>query len=123
MSNGESYSPTPVVTAHATNRWEERMPGALIDVETAWINGVTVDAPECDCDSTKLYPPMDALLLRKNSRIVTVLPADYSRIDTAELVQCANCGCATKLHRSQNNCEWCDQKMDAERLDGSIRIF
>ena len=122
MSEGEQHDEAPVVTDHAARRWAERMPHAVVDIGTAWTDGITVSASRCDCDGAKLYPPQDALLLRKNHCIVTVLPVDYTRLDAVDLVWCVNCGCATKLQRSLARCEWCASRTGTERSDGNIQI-
>lgn len=123
MSKSKNGVDIPIVTTHAAERWLERMPSATVGVETAWSEGITVNAPECDCDSAKLYPPEDALLLRKGDRIVTVLPVNYARLDITDLVWCSNCSCATTLQRSWDGCEWCGNRTGTERADGNVRIL
>jgi len=116
-------SGTCFATRHASDRWFERVPDADISVETAWSKGIPVTASECDSDATTLYPPGDALLVRKDDRIVTVLPVDYDRLDTTGIVWCSACNCATTLARSLNECEWCGHETVVERSDGNLRII
>lgn len=122
MSRSDPNQEFPIVTAHAAMRWSERMPSATVDVGTAWRTGIPVEAPKCDCDSATLYPPEDALFLRKNDRIVTVLPADYTRLDMEKFVWCMNCNCVTTLKRSWDRCEWCSHKTKTEQLDGKVMV-
>lgn len=123
MSDNKNIGETPIVTAHAAKRWAERAPCATVDVETAWTDGIIINAPECDCDSARLYPPQDALIIQKNARIVTVLSANYARLDTTGIVWCSNCGCATKLQRSWDRCEWCESQAGMEHSDGNIQVL
>lgn len=72
---------TPLVTAHAAQRWDERTPAAAVAPETAWRHGQRIRAAErpTGMDECRLHHPTRTLLLRQGLRIVTVLSsAEYT---------------------------------------------
>lgn len=112
----------PRETVHVSERWTERTAKTDIDVARAWQEGIPVSAPECRCDEARLYPPQDALVLRRGSAMVTVLWAEYHRLDAPALVRCNQCECVTTLSRSPRECEWCETPLTGDRADGRVQI-
>ncbi len=76
----------PVVTQHARDRWIQRkLTKFAVSPEVAWRRAIDVTAPTVSADSVRLYQPEDLLLVERENHIVTVLEADYSRLEvTAE---------------------------------------
>lgn len=86
------------VTRHAHDRWLQRLGGSLWaehPIGKAWREGVTVDAPEVDCDEARVYElPIgheDMLLVGRREEgelvLVTVLYADHRRLDPLQEVR------------------------------------
>ncbi|WP_323190427.1 hypothetical protein [Halostella sp. PRR32] len=65
----------PHVTQHAAQRWDKRSPSDSVAPETAWSEGQRVSGPErpTGTDECRVHHSTRTVLLRCNSRIVTVL--------------------------------------------------
>lgn len=108
----------PEKTRHLRTRWDNRIGQLECDPLEAWKQGITVASTQCYSPEIKLYPPADAILFRRGRVIPTVLEADYSRIDSPELLTCSHCNTVTTLARSREVCEWCGETLELRRTDG-----
>lgn len=112
----------PANTRHVNERWEQRTEQSEFDPAEAWADGIRVSVPEIYSQEVRLYPPEDALLIRRDTALITVLKADYSRIDSPGMITCSHCTTVTTLVRSRGECEWCGEQLHAKRVDGRIQI-
>lgn len=81
-----SLPPTfPVVKTHARQRWDERTP-AEVSIETAWYLGIDLtdrlpyfDDGRSEFVRIRYYADYDALLIRRNTVLTTVLSVADAR--------------------------------------------
>lgn len=68
----------PAISGHASAMWRERSSAVgEIGPRAAWLEGVRLDEPHgLHADEVRYHPAAEAVLLRKNRRIVTVIPVD-----------------------------------------------
>jgi hypothetical protein len=96
------------ILPHAEERWEDRT-DAPCPLREAWQQGLRVNAPEVDGEEARLYSPLDALIVKRDGVMRTVLNADYRRLDANGYIQCESCDhLADPL---DGECRWCGSSL------------
>jgi hypothetical protein len=121
---GDPWPSTVEVTAHALERWQQRIDedGATdLPVREAWCTGLRVGRTQEDGANARLHPPTDALLVYRGPEyaptVVTVYPASgplrRDELNCQHLARCAGCGLLLDPQRAplavngDRRCPWC----------------
>lgn len=113
---------TPAVSAHARQRWSERAPASELDIETAWRRALTVENPDADCDTLRLYAPADVVFRLQGGVITSVWPANYDSLTTAALGECGRCGNLDRFRTPTAACRWCGGHADTIEMSSGVTI-
>lgn len=102
--------PAPHASRHVKLSWWKRNPKRDIDVQTAWRQGVPIEAPNYSYDKARLHEPSDTVLLARGGTLTTVLYAEGIELEDDHLVICPRCDQRYELTPNLNSqgCHWCE---------------
>lgn len=75
-THSDTFGSTPSITSHADRRWKQRSTAKDTQLTVAWQKGTNVELDGRDYHEARLFEDGDAVMLRKNENIVTVLSVD-----------------------------------------------
>lgn len=100
---------TPKTTRHAQLAWWKRHPERSIDIQTAWREGIPIEAPNYTYDNARLHEPSGTVLLSRENRLTTVLYSEGIELSGNHLDECSHCGQRYEQTPNMNEggCPWC----------------
>jgi hypothetical protein len=100
----------PKVQPHVKLAWWKRNPERSIDVQTAWREGIPIEAPNYSYDNARLHEPSGTVLLARNDVLKTVIYADGIELADDHLTECPRC--EQRYEKTPNlnecGCPWCE---------------
>jgi len=100
----------PKATRHAKLAWWKRNADRNVDIQTAWREGVPIEAPNYNYDDARLHEPSGIVLLARDDSLTTVLYADGIELEDDHLIECPCCEQRYEPTANMNEagCPWCE---------------